>query len=959
MCIVAFLMAFVAGTVAQTADPGGLQVKELTLSNGLTVWINEDRSQPKVYGAVVVKAGAVDCPNTGIAHYFEHMMFKGTDRIGTVDYAAERPWLDSISVAYDRLAETRDEEQRLALQHAINRLSEKAADYVVPNDFNNLTTRFGGSQLNAATSYDYTFYHNVFSPQYLRQWAMLNSERMINPVFRLFQNELETVYEEKNLYADDMLTQAMERLMERAFEGTPYQYPIIGSTENLKNPQLSQMKAFFDRYYVASNMGLILAGDIQTDDLLPLLEETFGRLPKGETKPSVACQMPPYCGETCEVKVPIPVIAGELLAFHGPTAGSPDADALMLAMRLLYNEDGTGMLDSLTNEGKLLAAVAFSLPQRRVGLLGLGIVPNLLGKKSKAETLCRNEVVRLKRGEFSDEALALVKRGYERERLTMLENLEMRAAQMVSVFATTDLSWNEYVVRSKAIHDIDRTEILRVANKYLNDHYLRFVKKYGSYKKDHLKQPGYKPIVPKNNGRKSAYADVLDRVPCDSVAPRFLRLADDAQMVQLSPLAQLYTVDNPVDSLFRIDITYYKGTREDRQLDYAAEYVNELGTDSLTRIQLLRSLQQLGAIVEMEAKEDVLRISMTGHDHQLQPSLQLLDHYLTHAKADEKKFKELKRMASLGVKSFDKDANTVARAMLKKLAFGSKSEYLCSPTLKEVKEMTSEALLRSLSEARHRQFTVAYSGTLPTAQVAQVVRQTLHPEWAVEPRTDRVPSYQPAADKTVYVYTVKDARQNIVGTYQQLSPTPTWDDVADRRLFAHYFAGDMSSVMFQEIREFRSYAYSVGGATGGPVQRTHPDGPTMLVTMTNTQTDKTLQTIAVLDSLMTDMPFRSPLVDTARRSLSNELVLDYPNFRDKGGMVARLRLNGYDADPNAMLYEALQHKTTADVERYFNSHVKTAPRTLFIIGKLSKSDLEALGKYGRVVMLEKRDLINY
>lgn len=214
-----FLLTIVAiATFAQSSLPKALQVTEFHLSNGMTIWLNEDHSQPKVFGAVVVKAGAADSPNTGIAHYFEHIMFKGTDKIGTVDYAAERPWLDSISAQYDILASTSDAAQRTAIQRNINRLSQCAAEYAVPNDFSNLTTRYGGSDLNAATSYDYTYYYNTFSPQYIRQWTALNSERMLHPVFRLFQGELETVYEEKNRAADDMFSSAMEHVMDKALK---------------------------------------------------------------------------------------------------------------------------------------------------------------------------------------------------------------------------------------------------------------------------------------------------------------------------------------------------------------------------------------------------------------------------------------------------------------------------------------------------------------------------------------------------------------------------------------------------------------------------------------------------------------------------------------------------------------------------------------------------------------------
>ena len=145
-----------------------LSVKEYRLSNGLTVWLNEDNSQPKIIGSIIVKAGAKDSPNTGVAHYFEHILFKGTDKIGTINYAEEKIWLDSISEKYDELARLSDPEKRLEIQKEINDLSIKAAEYVIPNEFNKLISQYGGTGLNAGTSWDYTMYFNTFTPQYMK-----------------------------------------------------------------------------------------------------------------------------------------------------------------------------------------------------------------------------------------------------------------------------------------------------------------------------------------------------------------------------------------------------------------------------------------------------------------------------------------------------------------------------------------------------------------------------------------------------------------------------------------------------------------------------------------------------------------------------------------------------------------------------------------------------------------------
>jgi predicted Zn-dependent peptidase len=376
-----------------------LEVKEFKLRNGMTVWVNEDHSQPKVFGAVVVKAGAKDCPNTGIAHYFEHIMFKGTDRMGTIDYASEKPWLDSISAQYDLLSQTKDDAERTRIQQHINQLSLKAADFVIPNEFSRLVANYGGSGLNAGTGYDMTFYHNVFMPQFIEQWCWLNSERLITPVFRGFQGELENVYEEKNRAADGM-GDVQEKVLGAIFKTQPYAYPILGSTENLKNPQLSEMTAFFKKYYVASNMGLILCGDIKPDSsLTTMLEETFGRVQTGPAPERGYSPMPDIQqGERHEIKLPIPLISAEAMIFKGATDFEPDAGALELANRLLSNRKA-GLLDSLMNEHKLMLALAINVGFDDAAGSAVLIIPKLLGKMKKAEMRVMEQIQTVMDGE--------------------------------------------------------------------------------------------------------------------------------------------------------------------------------------------------------------------------------------------------------------------------------------------------------------------------------------------------------------------------------------------------------------------------------------------------------------------------------------------------------------------------------------------------------------------------------
>ena len=443
-----------------------LEVKEHKLKNGLTVWLNEDHSQPKVFGAVVVKAGARDCPDTGIAHYFEHMMFKGTDKIGTVDYDAEKTLLDSIALKYDELAATEDEAARSQIQKEINELSIRSSDYVIPNEFNRLISKYGGSGLNAATSYDATIYFNTFSPQYMSQWAEINSERLLNPVFRLFQSELETVYEEKNMYGDFIGGPVMDRLLARYFAPHPYAYPIIGSTKNLKNPRLTEMRKFFEEYYVASNMGLILSGDFDTEAVLPVLEKTFSRIRPGEAPKHDIVALPPFKGkEKMKIKFPVPLVKAMGMGFRGVPANHEDQVALAVAVNMLNNANGTGFLDKLMVDRKIMASMAMNESMNEAGILAVAVIPKLMFQTyGGAEKLVWKEINRVKEGDFSDEIFNSLKQEQRRQYASNLENIDSRARIMMSLYSQGK-SWEDYLQEVSGIDALTKEDVVRVARK--------------------------------------------------------------------------------------------------------------------------------------------------------------------------------------------------------------------------------------------------------------------------------------------------------------------------------------------------------------------------------------------------------------------------------------------------------------------------------------------------------------
>lgn len=934
-----------------------LEVKEHKLKNGLTVWLNEDHSQPKVFGAVVVKAGAKDCPDTGIAHYFEHMMFKGTDKIGTVDYDAEKTLLDSIALKYDELAATEDEAARSQIQKEINELSIRSSDYVIPNEFNRLISKYGGSGLNAATSYDATIYFNTFSPQYMSQWAEINSERLLNPVFRLFQSELETVYEEKNMYGDFIGGPVMDRLLARYFAPHPYAYPIIGSTKNLKTPRLTEMRKFFEEYYVASNMGLILSGDFDTEAVLPVLEKTFSRIRPGEAPKHDIVALPPFKGkEKMKIKFPVPLVKAMGMGFRGVPANHEDQVALAVAVNMLNNANGTGFLDKLMVDRKIMASMAMNESMNEAGILAVAVIPKLMFQTyGGAEKLVWKEINRVKEGDFSDEIFNSLKQEQRRQYASNLENIDSRARIMMSLYSQGK-SWEDYLQEVSGIDALTKEDVVRVARKYFSENYLCVTKTTGKYPKDNLTKPDFSPIVPKNSEASSEYAKQLEQLPVQEVKPRFIDFQKDVETVSLTPLATLYATANPVTDIFTLNLVYQVGTLEQPKLMHLANYLQFLGTDSLSFHEFRTRLQVLGSTISFDATDKQFFMRITGFDKHFKETVQLAGDFIRHVKADDKQIRQVINDAKVTEKAFFESSDNIANALLEKVKYGEQSRFLTKLSLSEVKKLKGKELLDAFVQVRQTECDLLYCGTLPVAQVREEIEAFL-PLKEITVAVN-APYHRDAKkyDKpTVYFMDMPTASQSIVYGYAKGEVT---DDAWSRhaaRLFSVYFGGDMSSLMFQEIREFRSLAYRVSGRYILPPHKLEGKAGEF-VTMLSTQSDKTLDALGIMNSLIHEMPEKEERISTVKQSIVNQVNNDFPSFREVPEKVAGFRRNGFDNDPSEALLSGISDMDMKDIIRFYRHNVRLKPVVYVIVGNSRRIDMKQLETYGNVIRLRKKDI---
>ncbi|HZJ73197.1 MAG TPA: pitrilysin family protein, partial [Perlabentimonas sp.] len=447
---------------AVSFNTGTINVTQYKLDNGLTVILNEDHSKPEVFGVVMVKAGGKNDPAdaTGMAHYMEHMLFKGTQKLGTTNWEKEKPHIDKIFALYDELGKTTDEIKRKDIQTQINEESLKAAEYAIPNELSNLINEMGGSNMNAGTGPDYTVFYNKFPSSQVEKWIDLYAHRFAEPVFRSFQAELEVVYEEKNLYSDQFQTKLLEEFQRHFFKNHPYgQQTLIGTVDDLKNPSLTKMYDFFKTYYVPNNMAVVLSGDFDSNEVMPLIEKNFGKWVQNDIPEARVWNEEPFDGrEFHEAKLtPVKMV---LLGFRAPSATQEESLVADITLKMLNNSYSTGLLDKLTIDGEILAAQSLSMPYYDHGATIILIIPKIIGQKfDDAESIVMAEIEKLKKGEFDDWMLDAMKKDIYRSHNTSMESNESRALLFADAF-TKGQSIEEALSYADKIMKISKDDVV-------------------------------------------------------------------------------------------------------------------------------------------------------------------------------------------------------------------------------------------------------------------------------------------------------------------------------------------------------------------------------------------------------------------------------------------------------------------------------------------------------------------
>jgi len=931
-------------------DPLNAQIFEL--DNGLRVYLTENHEEPRFYAEIAIRAGSKHDPadGTGLAHYLEHLLFKGNQNLGSLDYAAEKPHLDRIVELYEEHHGETDPTRRAEIYAQINSEAQLAAQYSAPNEIDKVYNSMGGTALNAHTWYEETVYKVGLPANRLRQWAEIESDRFVDPVFRLFHTELETVYEEKNRTLDNKHRIISTAVDEMLYKVHPYgQQPTIGTVEHLKNPSLVYIQDYFDTYYVPNNMAIFISGDIDIEETITLISDKFSHWeakPIPEVGPWV--EEPLQGAERRTVQYP-----GEeqvQLAFRTAGNGSEDKEALILLDMILDNRTA-GLINLNLNQQQLVASAGSSpLFLNDAGSQSLYGIPKQEQTLEEVEQLLLGQLEIIKAGEFEDWIIAAIINDFKKNEKARLEFNQARVSMMRDSFIQGS-DWNYHIAELDRMSLLNKQDVVDVANKYFGNDYVAVYRTDGQNDIPEVEKPQIDPVNIDSSLQSEFAANVL-AMEHEAIEPTFVEAGKDYQVIEFADGVALYYAPNPLNDLFTFSINVDVGTEEIEKLGLAASLMEVAGTTTMSNEALQKEWYRMGTDFRFGVGGNSSSLSISGLDEQFAASLTLALDLIKNPDSDEQTLQKMKGILLKFREDQKSSPPAISRALYLYNRYGKESPMLERLTSKEIQASTVDELLSLPKQLLGYKQVLTYTGSMPLEDLTELLQQ----HYAIESELKDTPAYRfrtarNIEETEIYVVDQKTAQAQV--RIEFADGIYTENDSLMSSLYTSYFGSGMSSVVFQELREARALAYS---ASAHYVQGGRLNEQNMFLGTIGTQTDKTIDALSAFIKLIENMPVSTERFNNSIESFLNRYRTSKVNFREVISTVRNWEKLGIEEDPRKERYQQLQTTTVDELLNFQQEHIKDRTKLISIVGDLSIIDEEKLEQFGAVSKIQIDDL---
>ena len=943
-----------------TEDP--TQTRIYTLDNGLKVYLSKFENAPRVHVFTAVKAGGKNDPenNTGLAHYLEHMMFKGNRFFGTKDYEKEKPLLDSIEKLFNEYAKLTDPEERKAHYKKIDKLSNEAALLAIPNEYDKMIAMLGAKGLNAYTTEDRTVYTLDIPSNEMERFLTLEGLRFKQIVNRLFHTELEAVYEEKNRSLDSDGRKQNRALFQGLFPNHPYgKQSVIGTVEHLKNPSITEIKKYFNQYYRPNNVAICMSGELDFDRTIALIDTHFGDWePNRELKP-LAYEPQPEIEKPIVKEVFGPERESVLIGYR---FDGKSRDALMRVelIDMLLSNSNAGLIDlNLVQQQKVLGASATVDDMNDFVVHKLSGNPKEGQSLEEVKNLLLEEIENIKKGAFDDDLLKAVvndlKKGVMERDDSDYANY-YRANSMVLAF-TRDTPWVDQVTYLNTLASITKEDLVAFANKHYNNNYVAVYKRTGIDSSIEKVEKPQITKVPLNREDRSDVHKKLASLKVEKLQPKFLDFKKDLEFFKIGAL-DVIAKENTDNDLFQLTYQFDFGKNLDPKLALATALMNYVGTEDFTPEELRKEFYKLGASYSFRTSGDgeETSISLSGLSENMEASIQLFERLFQNPVATPDALNKLIDRILKARSDAKRNKNLILRGLLyaygKYGAINPSSDVLSTKELKEIKVEDLTDLIKSLSNYSHR---ILYYGNRDQESLSRLINK-YHKYAEVYTTVDNLKRYpEKTYNKEQVFWTHFDMVQTeiILLSKQELLDNAK---TAAIRLFNQYFGGGMNSIVFQEIREAQGLAYSVYSTYS---QGNRPDRSDYLFSYIGIQSDKQKEALVSMFDLINKLPKSPQAFAIAKQAILNKIESERITKTGVLSQYLSAEKRGIDYDIREQIYKEVKTMDFEKLLAFHNKYIKDKPHNILLIGNRNKIDFTNLRKYGEVKEITLETLFGF
>ena len=942
----------------ETVKGDPLKTKIYTLDNGLKVYMSVNKEEPRIQTYIAVRSGGRNDPsdNTGLAHYLEHLMFKGTEKLGTTDYAAEKPILDQIEDLYEVYRTKTDPAERRAIYHTIDSLSYEASKISIPNEYDKSMAVIGANGTNAFTSNDVTCYTEDIPSNQVENWAKVQSDRFKNMVIRGFHTELEAVYEEYNMYLNEDSENAMMAIDSVLFKNHPYgTQTVIGTSDHLKNPSIKAIKKQKATYYVPNNCAICVSGDFDPDEFVKIVEKYFGDWEPNPDLPVFSCEPEEPITAPVEKEVLGTEAEFVMIAWRYPGETELESEMGDLVGAVLSN-GMAGIMDlDLIQQQKVLAAEGMPYARTDYSEFIVDGYPKQGQTLEEVRDLLLGCVAKLRSGDFDEDLVKASVANFKLSQMRSYERNRSRAMAFVNSFVAGH-DWKDDVHALDRAAKVTKQDIIDWANKYLGENsYALVFKRVGpNPKNEKIEAPEITPIVT-NRDKQSAFLTELQESEVKPIEPVFVDFNKDMSKFTTPSGIEVLYKHNDINDIATLQFLYDEGALTDPALSLATTYVSYLGSETRSAEDIASEMYGLACSNRFSSGTNQASYYVTGLSENLGKALEIMEDLIANAKADEEILSELKADMLQERAVTKMTQRTCNSALNSYIMYGP--EYIKSLNLTndQVAAITSEELLAKVTNLLSKQHKVLYYGPMSESEVRNLLNEYHNVAGELEPLVKKYPQSLLTPESKV-VIAPYDARQFNYIQYSDRGEKFSLEDAPAIEVFNEYFGGGMNTIVFQEMREARALAYSAGAYLNSPAYK---DDTYSFYARIGSQNDKLRDAVEAFDEIINNMPESQKAFDIAKSSLDGSLR----TRRTTGMSVLNSYLNalelGLDEPLDKYIFEKLDGITLEDLAATQRKWVKDRTYVYGILGDASGLDLDFLRTLGPVEQVTLEDIFGY